>query len=453
MKTTISPARTAAYKILYDVIENKAFSNISVNNNVNLNMNNPADRALAVNITYGTLKKYNRLAKIFSTLCTLPENKVDKKTRLIILMSVYQMFYLERVPLYAVVNDAVNMAKFYVGTSAAGFTNAILRNADRKRAELMQRESELNRILFYEYGFPEWVSELLIRDLGKEGLLETAKCFEQPSEVTIRTNTAVIGRDKLIQSLSREGIQAEPTYVPCGLKISSGASNNIFRTNAFRNGEFFAQDLSGMIASYALEPKKTDNILDICAAPGAKSFGAAILSGGASVTACDNNNNKLGLLRQSALQLKLNSIKTKRRDSSLAPDPQKEEIILYDKIIADVPCSGLGVIGRKPEILMNITPEHIENLKKLSYKLLVSNSLRLKKGGTILFSTCTLNSDENERIVERFLSNTSGFTLEPITLPFELNAAHEELKDGLLKLSPKKDNCDGFFIAKLKAVD
>jgi len=451
MKSDISPARNTAYKILFDVLENKAFSNISVNNNMNTSLNGANDRALCVNIVYGTLKKYNRLEKIFNTLNKVKNSNLEKSTHIIILMSLYQLFYLDRVPQYAVVNDAVNMAHFFAGNSATGFVNAVLRNALRNQNSLLTLEEDFDDLMYYEYGFEKWITKLLLESMSKEELLNCAKEFEKPSDVILKVNTLKVKPDELISQMADEGYTLSKTYVPTALKVTSGANQNIFKTKAYKEGLFYAQDLSGIISGYVLGPKNTDTIIDICSAPGGKSFNASIISQKAKVTSCDNNQAKLMLLMQSAKQLGLDNIRTSRRNS--ANFTEKDGIVkTYSKIIADVPCSGLGVIQRKPEILRNITPEHIEDLKRLQFQLISENKRRLNENGIMIYSTCTLNQDENEKTIEKFLSRNDDFRLKPIELPFEMLSDHSETKDGLLKLMPYKDDCDGFFMARLRKI-
>ena len=161
MKKNISPARTTAYKILNDVLENKAFSNISVNANLNLSLKNEKDRRLAVHIVYGTLKKKNRLEKILTKLSNIPTDKINSGVRIILLMSIYQIAYMSKIPEYALVNDAVNMCKFYGNHSAASFVNAILRNALRSKNNLIEKENIFFDFMYYEYGFPKWITQTL----------------------------------------------------------------------------------------------------------------------------------------------------------------------------------------------------------------------------------------------------------------------------------------------------
>ncbi len=445
MKTNISPSRICAYKILYDVLENKAFSNISVNKHLNSSLKLSSDRALCVNIVYGTLKNRNRLLKIISKISKTSVEKLDKKEEIILLMSIYQLFYLKKVPDYAIINDAVSMAKFYVGSSVTGFTNAVLRSAQRQKGELLnEKEDEFSELMYYEYGYEKWLTKLLCEDYSERVLLEYARACEMTPNLTVRVNTLKTDDEGAIKELANDGITAEKTYVPHVLKIKG--AENVFSKNAFKNGLFFAQDISGAISGFVLGEGSEEEILDLCAAPGAKSFGAAMLNPKAEIISCDISANKLELLKQTAKQLGLKNIRTIRSDST---EENPKFINRFEKVICDVPCSGLGVVRRKPEILYNATQAHIKNLRAIQTKCIENATKYIKHNGTFVYSTCTINKDENERVLEDILRSNKKLKPVPITLPFELLSSHPEAKDGMLCLNPQNDDSDGFFIAKI----
>ncbi len=446
MKNKISPARIQSYQVLCDVINNGAFSNISVNNHINFLLKNDNDRNLAVNIVYGTLKKVNLLDKYLSSLSRTGLNAIDREVRVVLLMSLYQLLFLDKIPDYAIVNDAVELCKMYKKASASSYVNGVLRNAVRGKSAFALSHHNFDAAMHDDYGFPDWLTKMLSREIPKAKLLAVAEAYMAPAPLYIRVNTSKTDRDALKARLSEEGFAAQETYVPDVLRITSGG--NVFSAKAYKDGLFYAQDISGALSGYVLVPEKNDKILDMCAAPGGKSFGAAILSGGADVTACDINTAKLDLLRRSAAQLGLPSIRAVKRNATQAAAPAF--IGAYDKIICDVPCSGLGVIGRKPEILLNVTKTHIDNLIGLQYAILNRAADQLKEGGTLVYSTCTINPDENARQIEKLLSARGDMALSAVKLEFELLCAHDEMRAGYLRLWPEADACDGFFIAKLK---
>ncbi len=448
MKSNISIARITAYKVLFDVFEKKAFSNISLSNHLNSAVKNPSDRALCSNIVYGTIKKRNLIKEILNSLSDKPFEKTDSRVNIILMMSLYQLMCLNKVPDYAVVNDAVEMTKFFAIKSAANYVNAILRSFLRRKQELINHgEYDIKQLLYYESGFDEEISDILIESYDDKRLKAMARYFTDAPRVYIRVNTLSYTCEETMELLLKEDIQTFPTYVLNVLEVKS--KKNIFASEAYKKGAFFAQDISGAISSYVLSPSKTDAILDLCAAPGAKSFGAAIISGGAQVTSCDISIPKLDMLYQSAKQMGLKNIKTLRNDATVKKEEFKER---FDKVICDVPCSGLGVIARKPDILLNLNASNIASLIEVQKKIILSGIDALKKGGSLLYSTCTLNPKENIKTVEYALGESGAVEMEEITLPFKLKCTHKEMRNGILMLNPADDDCDGFFIAKLKKV-
>ena len=443
MKINISDARTVSYKILFDVIENGAFSNISVNNHLNA-IKNEIDRKLAVNIVYGTLKKRNRLEKILDTLSKSPVDQIDPRARIIILMSLYQILYLDKIPEYALVNDAVNMAKFHLNQGVGSFVNGVLRSAIRRKDELIVKEKALSEHLFYEYGFPVWFSKLIVKHYSKDYLVALAKEFNKSADVFVRVNTYVTTKEDLVKELEEIGVKCEDTYVPNTIKVI--ANQNLFSSVAYKSGHFFVQDLSGVISAYALGAKKGDRTIDLCSAPGAKSFNVGIMSEDSEVISCDVNTKKLEIVKRTAQQLGLKKLRTYKRDATKVYNDEQNK---YDNVICDVPCSGMGVIKRKPEILFNLTEKHIKDTALLQRRILQSGVDYLKVGGTLIYSTCTINPDENQKNVEFILSENPSLELVEIKLPFELPTKHDEMKKGQLMLDPTRDGCDGFFMAKL----
>ncbi len=447
MKTKISPARQAAYKILYDVLEKKAFSNVAVNKHIDINMKNPADRKLATAIVYGTLKKKNRLTGILMPLATNGWENIEKGARVLLMMSLYQLMYMTKQPKYAVCNDAVSICKFNVSHGSAGVVNGILRKITSD-AELTKRrrEDDFKEYIRMEYGIEEFVYEILSMTYSDEEIEKLLEEFERPSRVYVKVNTKKISPEKLSDELTEDGFTVRKTFVPDMLEVDGG--NNVFLTKSFKEGKFFAQDLSGGILPYVLGCRDGEKIIDLCAAPGAKSFCAAI-SADVEVTSCDINAKKLDMVKRTALQLGLDKIRVLKRDGRFVREGEEE---FYDRVITDVPCSGLGVAGRKPEILYNVTRDYIDTLTGLQREILKTGFSYLKKGGILIYSTCTLNKEENEDAVSFALENIDGIEAVPIELPFELKAEHPEMKDGYLRLTPHKDGCDGFFIAAFRKV-
>lgn len=444
MKTNIAPARICAYKVLYDVLENGAFSNISLNSHLNSSLKLAEDRALCTNMVYGTIKKKNRLEKIIRTLSKVKYESIDPREKVILLMSLYQLFYLKKIPDYALINDAVSMSKFYIGSSVTGYTNAILRSAQRAKREMMIPEKDFASLMHYEYGFGTDIIPLLAAQRSEEELLAFAKASEEAPPLTIRVNTLRISGKELRERLLKDGIACEETWVRDVMKITSGS--NVFASSAYRDGLFFAQDISGALSGWCAGYEKGMMTLDVCSAPGAKSFNASILTEDSPVLSCDISKKKLDLVYQSARQLGYGNLHTRRSD---ATEFNEDFAAAYDRVICDVPCSGLGVVRRKPEILLTMSAEKICGITALQEKITANAAKYVKPGGMLIYSTCTINNDENEKAVERILGENPDMRPAKIELPFTMAADHPETSDGMLSLMPGRDDADGFFIATL----
>ncbi|MCL1804217.1 MAG: 16S rRNA (cytosine(967)-C(5))-methyltransferase RsmB [Eubacteriaceae bacterium] len=440
----ISPARLAAYKALCEIYTQGAFSNQAIDRHTR-NIASNADARLASQIVYGTIKKANKIDKAILSLSRQKNAQENPYAKIAVSMGIYQMLFLDKTPDYAIVNDAVNIAKTFITNSIASYTNAILRNCARNRAELRQPEASYEGRLFYDYGIsPELYREFRAY-MAKPDVEALGIKLQEPPTLFIRANTLKTTPRQLINALSDIGISAYETYAPGTLQVSSG--QRLFKSDLFKQGHFFVQDLSGAISTYALGPQPRDSIIDVCAAPGAKSFGAYLLGNGPKVYSSDINSDRLDMLYRNSKQLGIN-VKTLRRDAA-APCREQES---YSKVICDVPCTGLGVIARKPEIAHSFTKEKQQPLIELQSSILKNSFDYLKPAGRLLYSTCTLSKAENEGIVQSFLSQAPNVRTAQITLPFDLQAPHEEMKEGMLLLNPAKDGCDGFFMCLLEKV-
>jgi 16S rRNA (cytosine967-C5)-methyltransferase len=445
VNTKISPARHGVYQVLTDVFIKGAFSNVALQTQL-LSLKKQEDRALLSAVTFGTIKKRNRLDKVITDLSSRRLADIDERLRVILEMSLFQMLYLDRIPSYALVNDAVNLAKRYGTQSGASFVNGVLRAADRDKQNLLTHSDSLTKELYFEYGIGEVVLKIL-RDSGydKNALLSYAEATSQAPTTFIVVNTLKTNGQDLMAALIEEGSEVSESYLPGVLEVTS--ANNLFLTQSFKDGHFFVQDLSGTISGHVLAPKKGDRILDLCSAPGGKSFNAAVLAGGdVHITCCDVVTNKLEVVKRTAAQLAIPFLRVLKRDGTKPAEQDKDH---YDAVICDVPCSGLGVVQRKPEILSSLTEAHVASLPALQKSLLNSAFFYLKPGGSLVYSTCTVNTAENEDVVRAFLEAHPDASLTPIKLDFPLIKHHPELDEGFLKLVNYQDKCDSFFMAKL----
>ncbi len=352
-----------------------------------------------------------------------------------------QILHISSIPDFAAVSETVKLGR-HKGERA--FVNGVLRRTALLHKEgalpLPKREKNVARYLSVVYSFPLYVVKRFISLFGEEECEELLKCFLESSYCDLTVNTNLIGRDELLSRFKEAGIDAEPSArSPLTVRINRSFDPRILP--GFEEGHFFVQDEACAISILALSPCAGERIADVCAAPGGKSFTAGILMNNTgSIYSYDLHESKLSLIRDGAARLGLNTVTVSARDAEM---PDTDLFGTLDKVICDVPCSGLGVLGKKADLKYR-PEESISELPELQYSILSASAKYLKAGGEMIYSTCTLNPSENEDVVRRFLDCHPEFSAVDFTVG---NLAS---RDGLLTLVPHRDLTDGFFIAKLK---
>ncbi|WP_294463814.1 16S rRNA (cytosine(967)-C(5))-methyltransferase RsmB [uncultured Anaerofustis sp.] len=444
----ISPSRVSAYKVLNAVLMTGAYSNIALTKHL-ASIKIEADRRLCTNIVHGVIKKINKLEYILSTLSNTPVNELDNRVKISLYIGLYQIIYLDKIPEYALVNDSVNLVKMFVGKKTSGFVNGILRNALRKKKELKEIEfNDFFDIMYYEYGFKRALSEKLLLSYNKEELIEYAKYSMLPPNVTLRVNNLKTNREELKNRFKEKGFQVRDTFVPEGIEILSHL--NVTLLEEYKKGFFSIQDCAGMVVAHTLDVSKDMKVLDMCAAPGGKSMHTAeLMNNSGNIISCDIYPKKLEIMNFRMKQLGISNIMTKKHDGTVF---NEEYVNKFDRVICDVPCSGFGVIRRKPEILIFYSNEKIEEIKKVQRQILENGIKYLKKGGVLIYSTCTINKEENEDIVYSVLKEYEDMKLSEIKLPFDFDYDKDKAGEGILNISGDKNNIDSFFIAKLTKI-
>ncbi len=393
-----------------------------------------ADRALFCRLVSGVCERSITLDTIISSLAKRAVSKIDKEPLCLCRLGIYQLRYLDRIPEFAAVNETVKLA----GRYSRGFVNAILRQYQRTPDfPVPDKQTDTVRYLSFVYSAPE---ELCARYLSLFGLCRTESILESYLEsppLTLRVNTLRTTRSELIERLLSDGFEATPTpHSPFGVSVRGQGLPRVID-----EGLAFVQDESSQLASLVLDPKPTQRILDCCACPGGKSFSAALLSSdSAHILSCDLHPSKLPLISTGAERLGIKSIDTLVRDASL-PLPEGE---VYDRIICDVPCSGLGVVAKKTEIKYRPLAS-LSSLGELGYNILASVSSSLSDDGVLVYSTCTILPEENEEVVRRFIGTHQGFVCEDFTVGIFKSTC------GMLTILPSRER-DGFFIAKIRKV-
>jgi len=431
--------RALAVEVLTKVFQNKAYSNIEINNVLNKADMSDADSRLMTNIVYGVIQ--NKYVLEYQLEPYLKDKKIELWIDLLLQTAIYQLSYLDKIPAHAVLNESTEIAKKRANQGAGNLVNAVLRNFQRHGARIMPGSDsvyDMSRL----YSVPRWLVDLFINEQGLDKTKEILKSVNHPSHVSIRVNTNKTTVADLKKTLIAEGFDVHESKISSvGLICASG---NLVDTEEFRDGLYTIQDESSMLVGPALDLKPNSKVLDACAAPGGKTTHIAsyIKSGEGEVTALDIHKHKTKLVRDNSQRMGYSDI-----ISTGAIDARKAKDILdtkFDRILVDAPCSGLGLIRRKPELRYFRQEEDLMNLQRVQLQILDSMVDLLEVNGKLVFSTCTFDEAENEAVVEKFLAAHKNFELTPVK--------HEEsmdksVKNGMLKVLPSDYFTDGFFIA------
>ena len=397
------------------------YSNIVLNALLEKSELSREDRAFASRLFYGVLEKKLLLDYNISPLSKRPVSKLDTDILNILRMGMYQLLFLESVPDSAAVNESVKLCSFTKKKSATGFVNALLRAKIRQNKEICLPKDKSVAL-----SVDKSIYSLLKEQYGKERADEILSSFSSETPLYIRVNTQKTSVKKLSDALCAQNIHIQPhsEIEGCALVSNIGSLSKI---DEFKNGHFYVQDLASQRCAAALNAKGAKRILDACAAPGGKSFALSLIAGeGCKVVSCDIYENRVNLIKSGAERLSLKNIEPMVNDACV----YNEKLGKFDRVLCDVVCSGLGVIGKKPEIrYKNIKADELFSVQS---KILETSSKYLEKGGILVYSTCTLNKRENEAVVEDFLGRHSEFSLQEQKTYF-----------------PDTDGCDGFFVAKL----
>lgn len=399
------------------------------------------DAALATRLCYGVLQNRLKLDFYLQQLLTGKVKDLHPAVRDILHLGLYQLYEMDKIPESAAVNESVTLAKKYCKKqrSAPGLVNAVLRNAVRNMDTIAQ-PTGWQEI----YSHPQALIDLLKGYVGKERIKPMLEANNEAPQTVIQVNTLKITTADLALRLENEGVEAKPHgwMVDC---LILGSTGNLEDLPSFKEGLFYVQDPAAKLSVLCAELPKGKNVklLDCCAAPGGKSFAAAIALGGAGeITSCDVHAHKAKIIANGAARLGIYNITARHQDATEFV-PEWENAM--DFVIADVPCSGYGIIRKKPDIRYKNLKE-MAKLPELQIQILRNQARYVKPGGTLLYSTCTLTHGENEGLVAEFLKDNSEFCLEPLALPdvFPKN------ENGMLALVPGQYDTDGFFIARLR---
>lgn len=420
--------RKTAYLTLMDVESKKSYSNIALNHQIICNR--PGSQGFVRELVYGVLENKLLLDYYIDQLVSSGADSLRNSDRTVLRMGIYQLGYMDSVPEYAAVNESVILAKRYC-RGREGFVNGVLRNYLNRRfsIKLPDRTEDEIKYLSIKYSYAPWIVELWVEQYKVDFVEEMLRAGNETPQTTIRLNWLKTMKKDLIQALRERDYEVEEgTICQNALHVKG---SELLNTELYKHGLFSIQDESSMLVAEKLDPKHGEVIMDVCAAPGGKTMAIAErMNNTGTIIASDIYRRKLDIVDKEAERLGITNVETRSWDASRVDSSMVEKA---DRVLVDVPCSGLGVVRRKPEIKYKEKTAEMELLPKKQLAILSASSQYVKPGGTLLYSTCTINPYENQRIIADFLKRNPSFK-----------------KEEAIQLLPHVNHTDGFFICVMK---
>lgn len=445
-RPSVSPARRAAFDILRRVLSEEAYAAPLIAALPQTNLSSE-DRRLAQELALGALRWQRALDYFIERYSGRPVKKLDAAVLIALRLGLYQLRFLSRVPPSAAVNESVNLVKRARAASAAAMVNAVLRRAARHLDE--QPGASLSEPLerfAVEVSHPRWLIEKWVAAFGEDETRRLALANNQPPPLAFRVNTVRAAADEVIARLERAGLRLRPSVVARGaLVVEDGPAATL--AQAAERGEIYIQDEASQVVSLLLAPQSGERILDLCAAPGSKSSHLAALAGTDGwVMACDIHPHRLATLAATCRRLGIESVAPVALDATREL-PLRDGATAFDRVLLDAPCSGTGTLQHNPEIKWRLAASDITRLADVQLSLLRRAATALRRGGRLVYSTCSLEREENEAVIHRFLESgfQGQFRLLAPTAPAELITG-----EGFMRTFPHRDGADGFFAAVLE---
>jgi len=439
--------RKLALNILDHLEETGGYSNLVVNKLVHKEEISYQDKRFISNLVYGVLENRIFLDYIIRKYSSIRLKKIQGSTLNILRMGAYQLIFLDKVPDSAAVNESVNLVK-KANPRSSGFVNGILRSMVREKDNLPlpKREDDIIEYLSVKYSHSKWIVEKFTSDFGVDFAEGILKANNNKPLMNIRTNTLKNTREELMAKLEAIGMGVTAsTFNKSGIIVNS-FDESIVNINLYREGCFIIQDNGSMLISEILDPKPGERVLDVCSAPGGKTTHMAeLMKNEGVVVARDVYDHKLELVNNSVNRLGISIVETELHDGTVFKESEEKS---YDKVLLDAPCSGFGIIRRKPEIKYNKSLDDVISLSSLQYEMLEVNSKYLKVGGEMIYSTCSINKEENEHVVEKFVKDNDEF--EIVDISGKISTI--DIKTKTITLYQTFNETDGYFICKLKRI-
>lgn len=440
--------RALALSALTEILEEGAHSHIVIRQMLKKREGlSKQERAFFTRLVEGTLEELLFLDYVLNRYSKVKVKKLKPVMRTVLRMSLYQIFFMDSVPAEAACNEGVKLIEKRGLSGLKGYANGVLRTIIREKDNIRLPDPKKQPIEYYSIkgSLPVWLVEKWLEELGEETLAEMINVYRIPQPTTVRCHLSAASREEILASLKNDGVEAETCpYLPEALYLTD--YERLDTLHAWKNGWIQVQDVSSMLVTAAADPQEGDNIIDVCAAPGGKSLHLADrLHGTGKVSARDLTEKKTALIKENVSRMGCKNIEVLQADASVL---RREDVQTADIVVADLPCSGLGVIGKKPDIKYHVTSEQQSELAALQRELLSTVQNYVKPGGKLIYSTCTIAREENLENVKWF---TENFPFKLVSmdeaLPKEFHS--ETTKNGYLQLLPGAHRTDGFFIASM----
>jgi 16S rRNA (cytosine967-C5)-methyltransferase len=445
--TAIAPARRCAYAVLRRVFEHGAYADLALQ--AEAGPLDHRDRALAMRLAYGAVQRKATLDHIVTGLAERPAERLDPPLLAAVRLGLYELIYLSGAPDRAVVGDAVELAKRHA-RGGHGLVNAVLRRAAREGSDALlgSLSDETPAAAAVMHSHPEWIVRLWWEELGAADTRALLACDNEPGELALRANTLVGEPDALAQQLLQESVATHrDPRIPEALVLDGPFDAH--GSPLWAAGAFVAQSRAAMLVARALAPEAGERVLDLCAAPGGKTTHLAALMGGeGTVLAVERNQTRASRLQQTAKRLRASNVRVELGDAA-SPRP---EGAVFDRVLVDPPCSGLGTLQARADLRWRVSPEAITEMSAMQRTILAAGAQALRPGGVLVYSTCTISPIENEHVIENFLDSHADFKLDDLVSerPASMPGEPERGLAGTLMTLPHRDRTAGFFIARLR---
>ena len=438
--------RLLAVKALSDINRNGAYANITLQDYISKHNLADLDRRFFTELVYGVVRRRNYLDAIIVHFAKRPLKKLSSMVVEVLRLGIYQIIYMDKVPESAAVNESVKLAK-KLTRGLSGFVNAILRSVIREQDSIGVEDLASNdiEVISFIYNIPLWLIDLWMSEFGRDKTESLCAWFNQQPKLTARINTILIDIPQCLTLLKEQGWDVSQDSNYKDIIYINSHRGSLEKSDAVIKGYITFMDKASMLVARLVNPQPGERVLDCCAAPGGKSmYMATLMDNTGSLMSCDIHEHKIALMESNAQRLGISIVQTKVQDATELPSAWKS---YFDRVLVDVPCSGLGILQKKLDMRWRKDESTLSELPPLQLAILERAAMTVKEKGYLVYSTCTLNYKENEDVVEAFLQKHKEFSIVPVGTDFPLKS-----NNGMITTYPPTDDMDGFFMVKMQRI-